>query len=90
MVVGSRTQVINGTADKTAGGLEKKDLKYSGDRIISKAQQKAAKVNPALAMWREAVQKAGGLKQGKFVPIKGALLKKARTKFAQMKKKAGM
>jgi len=90
MVVGSRAQVMNGTADKTAGGLVKKDLKYAGDRIVSKDQQKAGKVNPGLTMWREAVQKVGGLKPGKFVPIKGALLKKARTKFAQMKKKAGM
>ena len=90
MVVGSRTQVMNGTADKTAGGLMKKDLKYAGDRIVSKDQQKAGKSNPGLTMWREAVEKVGGLKPGKFVPIKGALLTKARKKFAQLKKKAGM
>jgi exosome complex RNA-binding protein Rrp4 len=81
---------MNGTADKTPGGLEKKDLKYEGDRIVSKAQQAAAKSNPALKMWREAVKKSGGLKAGKFVPIKGKVLEKAHKKFDQMKKKAGM
>jgi hypothetical protein len=90
MVVGSRAQVMNGTADKTAGGLEKGDLKYQGGRIISKAQQAAAKANPALKMWREAVKKSGGLKEGKFVPIKGKVLDKAHKKFAQLQKKAGM
>jgi hypothetical protein len=90
MVVGSRAQVMNGTADKTPGGLEKKDLKYEGDRIVSKAQQAAAKSNPALKMWREAVKKSGGLKSGKFVPIKGKVLEKAHKKFDQMKKKAGL
>jgi len=88
MVVGSRAQVMNGTADKTAGGLEKSDLKYEGTRIISKAQQAAAKANPALKMWREAVKKSGGLKEGKFVPIKGKVLEKAHKKFAQLQKKA--
>jgi len=81
---------MNGTADKTAGGLQKTDLKYEGDRIVSKAQQKAGKANPGLTLWREAVKKSGGLKEGKFVPIKGALLTKARKKYTQLKKKAGV
>ena len=29
MVVGSRAQVWHGTADKTSGGLTKKDLKFN-------------------------------------------------------------
>jgi hypothetical protein len=90
MVVGSRAQVMNGTADRTAGGLKESDLKYEGQRIVSRAQQAAAKANPALKMWREAVKKSGGLKEGKFVPIKGKVLEKAHKKFAQLKKKAGM
>ena len=35
--IGSRAQVMHGTAKKTSGGLEKKDLKYNNQgRIVSK------------------------------------------------------
>jgi hypothetical protein len=43
MTVGSRAEVFHGTADKTSGGLEKKDLKMKDGRIVSKAASKAAK-----------------------------------------------
>jgi hypothetical protein len=45
MVVGSRIQVWRGTADKTAGGLTKKDLFYEKKtrRIRSKAASRSAK-----------------------------------------------
>ena len=44
MVVGSRSQVFNGTADKTSGGLMKKDLfKDANGRIRSKKASQAAK-----------------------------------------------
>lgn len=44
MKVGSRAQVFNGTADKTSGGLMKKDLfKDSYGRIRSKKASEAAK-----------------------------------------------
>lgn len=42
MVVGSRAQVFHGTADRTAGGLEKKNLMLKEGRIVSKAASKAA------------------------------------------------
>jgi hypothetical protein len=42
MTVGSRAEVFHGTADKTAGGLTKKDLKLKDGRIVSKAASKAA------------------------------------------------
>jgi hypothetical protein len=42
MVVGSRAQVFHGTADKTAGGLEKKNLLLKDGRIVSKAASQAA------------------------------------------------
>ena len=42
MVVGSRAQVFHGTADKTAGGLEKKNLILKGGRVVSKAASQAA------------------------------------------------
>jgi len=54
MIVGSRAQVMHGTADRTSGGLTKKDLKVKGGRIISKAASKASKGNP----WVKAVAKA--------------------------------
>jgi hypothetical protein len=42
-MIGSRAEVFHGTADKTSGGLEKKDLKMKDGRIVSKAASKAAK-----------------------------------------------
>jgi hypothetical protein len=42
-MIGSRAEVFHGTADKTSGGLEKKDLVMKDGRIISKAASKAAK-----------------------------------------------
>lgn len=43
MTIGSRAEVFHGTADKTSGGLVKKDLKMKDGRIVSKAASKAAK-----------------------------------------------
>jgi len=43
MTVGSRAEVFHGTADKTSGGLAKKDLMMKDGRIISKAASKASK-----------------------------------------------
>ena len=89
MVVGSKSQVFHGTADKTAGGLSKSDLFQddSDGRIKSRAQSQAAKNNPALKAWREAVDKAGGLKEDKFKPIKKgtALYKKAKKIYTKKK-----
>ena len=42
-MIGSRAQVFHGTADRTAGGLTKKDLILDDDgQIKSKAAQQAA------------------------------------------------
>lgn len=42
-MIGTRAQVFHGTADKTSGGLEKKDLMLGKDgRIKSKAAHDAA------------------------------------------------
>ena len=44
MVVGTRAQVMHGTAAKTSGGLQKKDLKYNkGGKIVSKKKSGSAK-----------------------------------------------
>ena len=42
MIVGSRRQVLSGTADRTAGGLEKKNLMLKDGRIVSKSASQAA------------------------------------------------
>ena len=48
--VGSRRQVMNGTADKTSGGLEKKDLMLNKrGRIVSRKKHKTAKKLKTLA-----------------------------------------
>ena len=89
MVVGSKSQVFHGTADRTAGGLTKSNLFQDSDdgRIKSRAQSEAAKKNPALKAWRAAVEKAGGLKEDKFKPIKKgtAMYKKAKKIYQQKK-----
>lgn len=44
LTVGSRAQVMHGTAKHTSGGLEKSDLKYNKQgRIVSKARSAASK-----------------------------------------------
>ena len=54
--VGSRAQVMNGTAHHTTGGLEKKHLKRNPKtgEIVSKDKSKGSKSNP----WIKAVIKA--------------------------------
>tara|TARA_R110000803_G_scaffold91551_3_gene159024 strand:- start:335 stop:586 length:252 start_codon:yes stop_codon:yes gene_type:complete len=42
MVVGSRAEVLHGTAGQTAGGLTAKDLTLKDGRIVSKAASAAA------------------------------------------------
>lgn len=44
--IGSRAQVMHGTAKKTSGGLTKSDLKYTKDgRIVSRKASERAKRN---------------------------------------------
>lgn len=54
--VGSRAQVMHGTAKHTAGGLAKTDLKLNKKtgEIVSKDKVKSTKKNP----WIQAVTKA--------------------------------
>jgi len=83
-IIGSKLEVWNGTAEKTAygdKGLFKKDLKRikRGDqfRIVSKKQHMnmKKKTNPLL-LWSKSVKKArkflikeGIMEEGEFVPI---------------------
>jgi hypothetical protein len=81
MVVGTRAQVFHGNADRTAGGLTKKDLKLKEGRVISKKQSAAGKKNPGLKRWRTAVKDAKcqlKLPKKGFALIKGQLLNRSR------------
>jgi hypothetical protein len=79
MTIGSRAQVYHGNADRTAGGLAKKDLKMNPKtgEIVSKAKATAEKKNP----WIQAVAKARKslkIKKGgdfeDYIPKKGSEL----------------
>ena len=63
--VGSRAQVMHGTADHTSGGLKKSDLKYNKyGRIVSRKKSQKAKKEKRL-------EKAGyKTRKGKFGAIK--------------------
>ena len=65
MVVGSRAQVMHGTADKTSGGLTAKDLKYNKNgKIVSRKKSASAKKDNRLV-------KAGyTTKRGTFGAVK--------------------
>lgn len=75
MTVGSRAEVFHGNADKTSGGLTKKDLTMKDGRIISKAASKAAKkslkMNPKFQAFID-IAKEKAEKKGTFclVPSK--------------------
>lgn len=85
MTVGSRAQVLHGTATETSGGLVKKNLKLNKTtgEIVSKDKVKSSKKNP----WIEAVGKAKKkLKITGFALIEGELLKKSREIYEKSKK----
>jgi hypothetical protein len=65
VAVGSRAQVMHGTADHTSGGLKKGDLKYNKyGRIVSRKKSQKAKKEKRL-------EKAGyKTRKGKFGAIK--------------------
>lgn len=74
--VGSRAEVLHGTAVKTPGGLKKKDLKKdkkSGE-IVSKVKAKSGKKNPWISAVAQA-KKELGIKG--FALLQGPLLRRA-------------
>lgn len=72
---GSRAEVMHGTAKRTSGGLEKKDLKYNKwGSIVSKKKSEQAKKSKHL-------EKAGWTaKKGKFGAVRMADAKKTAKK----------
>lgn len=90
--VGSRAQVLHGTAKHTSGGLTKSDLKVvktggkgktSRTKIVSKKASTAARksVPPQLKMWRDSLKEHGVLSKGTFTPVK-----KGTARYAAVKK----
>jgi hypothetical protein len=65
MAIGSRAQVMHGTAHHTSGGLTKGDLKYNkAGRIVSRKKSASAKKDKRL-------EKAGyKTRKGKFGAVK--------------------
>lgn len=80
--MGSRAQVMNGTAKKTSGGLSKIDLAYNkSGSIVSKKKSVAAKQseNGLLKLWRKAMKEVSSspMYQNKFVkPKRGSAIHK--------------
>lgn len=75
---GSKAEVYHGTEPETPGGLRKKDLKKKDGRIISKAKSAAAKKNPGLTKFLQALavyKKTAGIPAGAFflTPKKGSV-----------------
>lgn len=69
--VGSRVQVVNGTAHHTSGGLTKKDLKYNKyGRIVSARKSALAKKKGTLKKWEKKTGMKWTIKKGKPVKVK--------------------
>ena len=80
MTIGSRAQVLHGNADRTAGGLTKKDLVKKDGEIVSKSKAKSAKKNPWIAAVAKAKKELGITG---FALVQGKLLTKAREIYAK-------
>jgi len=69
--VGSRVQVVNGTAHHTSGGLTKKDLKYNKyGRIVSAKKSASAKRKGTLRKWEKKTGMKWTIKHGKPVKVR--------------------
>ena len=81
MVVGTRAQVMHGTADRTSGGLKKADLKYNKNKkIVSKKASARAKRENRLAKAGYKTKKGvfGAFKDGKKVSKKRTSRRRSR------------
>lgn len=66
MRVGSRAQVMHGTAHHTSGGLTRKQLKYNkAGRIVSVRKSKTAKSKGLLKKWEKKSGTKWTMKNGK-------------------------
>jgi hypothetical protein len=68
--VGSRAEVMHGTAKHTSGGLTKKHLKYNKyGRIVSAKKSTMAKKNKTLKKWEKKTGMHWTIKDGKPVKV---------------------
>jgi hypothetical protein len=85
-VIGSRAQVMNGSAVKTVGNLRKRDLKYNKQgRIVSKKRSNKAKRENRLVKSGYVTQK--GVFGSKFVGEKKRSNKRSNKKSKERSKK---
>ena len=69
--VGSRAQVMHGTAHHTKGGLTKKGLKYNKyGKIVSARKSASAKSKGTLKKWEKKTGQRWTIKNGKPVKVK--------------------
>lgn len=67
---GSAIQVVRGTALQTETGQTKKDLTRVHGEVVSKARRAAAKKNPGLTRWRQAIalyKRTAGIPKKEFM-----------------------
>ena len=84
--IGSRAMVMNGTCEKTSGGLKKNELKYNPNgKIVSKAASDRAKTNKNLGVFLVKKGSEGFAK----VPKKGTKAYKEILKDTSKKSKKG-
>ena len=69
--IGSRAQVMHGTAKKTSGGLHKSDLKMVGDRIVSRKRSAFAKKQMKTSVFGLFAESSKKQKCFKLAPRKG-------------------
>ena len=69
--VGSRAQVMHGTAHHTKGGLTKKNLKYNKyGKIVSARKSASAKSKGTLRKWEKKTGHRWTIKNGKPTKVK--------------------
>ena len=86
--IGTKLQVWNKTANRTAGGIQRGDLAKIDGRIVYKAKSQNAEKNKFLQLWRKTAQKLGYLKKGvkpfQELPKKGTVAyRQLRDKYAE-------
>ena len=77
--VGSRAQVMHGTAHHTKGGLTKKNLKYNKyGKIVSARKSASAKSKGTLKKWEKKTGHRWTIKNGKPTKVKHGKAKKGK------------
>jgi len=83
--VGSRAQVMHGTAHHTVGGLQKKDLKYVDGHIKSKRASAASKKSSKSSSFKKFINYVSKSKKFRLAPKKGTVAYKKLMYFSKSK-----